>query len=67
MGRLVGGNARALVLCTLALLWAWEATAEDPDPAATAVAAGEAGAKAPGELSAPQGKAVPAERIRGGR
>ena len=39
MGRLVRVDRRAWMLCSVALLWAWEATADYPEPAEPPVSA----------------------------
>ena len=65
MTRLVGGSARTWMLCAVALLWAWEAAADDPVPAPVeTVTASDA------SLDLSILWAVPAaaiDRIRGGR
>lgn len=67
MRRPVGGYARALTLCSVALLWAWEAAADDPEPAAAEVVE-RANAESFADLAALwDAPAAPHDRIRGGR
>lgn len=68
MMKTLGSSTRAWMLCAVALLWAWEAAADDPPSAAAEVASASAEGESFGDLSSLWDiPSIALDRVRGGR